>query len=295
MGSVTRSHPTDDSGSGGGGGSSDPAWYEEYSFDFTTQDPGPITHNAPLTLGSRNADGAAVVWTAEEDDSGDTDNAIGELEWVSGSGLKAKPATGTDVWNKLDTPCLNVALSDCIPNLTNRDVICVQVFTEEPIAIGSGTEGYGLELYKAAADLDSVNRWLAYRTYSSGVDRKYQVSGHPTQTANDTIIGGIVSAVPRSFEVVFYPSGGIGVCANSASTDTAAVPMASITDNRAVVQAGTSAVNGYGVFGEPAWGLDVSDLRLALSSFSVTGDGTFYNYFSSVRILRLGGHAGGAL
>ena len=49
-----------------------------------------------------------------------------------------------------------------------------------------------------------------------------------------------------------------------------------------------------GTFSEPTMAIDPSDWRLALASFKVSSGTAFYNYFSSVRILRLGGRDGGA-
>lgn len=290
---VTRGLPPALTG-GGSGDAVDDAWYEEYSFDFTAQSSGAIAHNAEIGLGTRNADGATVTWTAEEDDTGDSNDAIGTLEWVSGSGLKITPAAGTNTWNEgLDSPCLTVALSSCIPNLTNRDVICVQVFTEEPVTIAANHDGYGVALYKPAADLAAVEKWLYYRNYYNSGARLWQVSGQPASAGAQNDSGG-VAAVPRSFELVLYFSGGIGVCAHSTSTSTTVAPLATITSDRAVAQAGGGTPGTNGTFSEPSWGLDPSNLRLALMSFKVESGTTFYNYFSSVRILRLGGRDGGA-
>jgi hypothetical protein len=271
-------------------------WYEEYSVDFTTQSSAAIAHNDEIDLGTRNADGATVTWTAEEDDTGDTDDAIGTLEWVNGSGLKITPGTGTNTWNEgLDSPCLNVALADCIPNLTSRDVICVQAFTDEPVTPAAQYDGYAVVLYQPGADLKAVSKWLNYRTYYSSVNtRAWQVSGHPTQQSVTTYSGALSESKPRSMELVLYFTGGNAICAHSTSTDTSAVPLVDINSQRCWVQAGAVTVNTYGQSTEPAWGLKPSELRLALAAFKVSSGTAFYNYFSSVRILRLGGQNGGA-
>jgi hypothetical protein len=293
MGSVTRSHPTDDSGSGGGGGSSDPAWYEEYSFDFTTQASGSITHNDTIDLGTRAADGATVTWTAEEDATNDVDDALGTLEWVSGSGLRVTPATGvaTNTHSSIDTPCLTVALSDCIPNLTNRDAICVQVFLDEPVTMAANHDGYGVILYKPEPTLGAVTEWLQYRTYFDWNNRLWQVSG---DAAAKSVQSSAILPTPSSLEIVLYSTGGIGVCAHSTSTDVTASPLQTIADDRAIVQFGGGTPPNSGAWAE-SW-VDPATLRLALVCFKESGSGTaFYTDFSSVRILRLGGHAGGAL
>jgi len=269
-------------------------WYEEYSVDFTTQSSAAIAHNETFSLGTRNADGATATWTAEEDDTGDTDDAIGTLEWVAGSGLKVTPATGTNTWNEgLDSPCLTVALTDCIPNLTSQDVICVQAFTEEPVTIAANHDGYGIVLYDPAADLASVSKWIYYRNYYSSGQRLWQVSGNPNVGAGTNDAGG-VATVPRSFEIVVYLTGGNAIGAHSTSTATSAVPLATISTNRAWAQASGDPMTTTGTFSEPTMAIDPDDWRLALMSFKVASGTSFYNYFSSVRILRLGGLGGGA-
>ena len=287
-----RTHPP--SLAGGGADAVDAAWYEEYTVDFTTQSSAAIAHNQAFSLGAQTGDGSAATWTAEEDDTGDTNDAIGTLDWVSGSGLKVTPAAGTNLWSAgLDTPCLTVALSDCIPNLTKRDVICVQAFTEEPVTIAANHDGYGVALYDSASDLAAVNQWVYYRNYYNSGQRLWQVSGRPAYGAGENDAGGVAS-VPRSFEIVLYLTGGNAVCAHSTSTDTSAAPLDTISTNRAFVQIQGTYPSTTGTFVEPALGIPVSDLRLALVAFKVSSGTSFYNYFSSVRILRLGGRDGGA-
>jgi len=270
-------------------------WYEEYSVDFTTQSSASIAHNETFSLGTRNADGATATWTAEEDDTDDTDDAIGTLEWVAGSGLKVTPATGTNTWNEgLDSPCLTVALTDCIPNLTSKDVICVQVFTEEPVTPAANHDGYGIVLYDPAADLAAVRKWIYYRNYyHAGGQRFWQVSGDSSSGTGRNDAGGLAT-VPRSFEIVVYLTGGNAICAHSTSTATSAVPLGTISTDRAWVQASGDPMSSTGTFSEPTMAVDPADWRLALVSFKVTSGTAFYNYFSSVRILRLGGQNGGA-
>ena len=273
---------------------SDADWYVEYTVDFTTQSSAAIAHNETFSLGAQTGDGSAATWTAEEDDSGDSNDSLGTLDWVAGSGLKVTPATGTNTWNQgLDSPCLTVALSDCIPNLTSRDVICVQAFTAEPVTLAANHDGYGIVLYDPAADLASVSKWLYYRNYYNNGARLWQVSGAPQQAAYDTDAGG-VSSVPRSFEIVVYLTGGNAICAHSTSTATSAVPLETISTDRAWVQASGDPMSPYGTFSEPTMAIDPSDLRLALMSFKVNSGTSFYNYFSSIRVLRLGGLGGGA-
>jgi len=273
---------------------SDADWYVEYTVDFTTQSSAAIAHNETFSLGAQTGDGSAATWTAEEDDTGDTDDAIGTLEWVAGSGLKVTPATGTNTWNQgLDSPCLTVALSDCIPNLTSQDVICVQAFTAEPVTLAANHDGYGIVLYDPAADLASVSKWIYYRNYYTNGARYWQVSGNPTNAAGTNDAGG-VATVPRSFEIVAYLTGGSAICAHSTSTDTSAVPLNTISTDRAWVEAADNPLSSWGTFSEPTMAIDPDDWRLALMSFKVASGTSFYNYFSSVRILRLGGLGGGA-
>ena len=272
----------------------DDAWYVEYEFDFTTQSSGSIADNAVIELGARNADGQAVNWTAEEDDDDDPAAAIGTLEWVSGSGLKITPAAGTNTWSAgLDSPCLTVALTDCIPNLTSQDVICVQVFTEEPVTIAANHDGYGVVLYEPASNLAAVSKWVYYRNYYNNNTRLWQVAGEDANPASATT-SGAVATVPRSFEIVVYLTGGNAICAHSTSTATSAVPLETISTDRAWVQASGDPMTSTGTFSEPTMAIDPSDWRLALASFKVSSGTAFYNYFSSVRILRLGGRDGGA-
>jgi hypothetical protein len=236
-----------------------------------------------------------VGWLAEEDNSGDTNDDIGTLEWVNGQGLKATPISSTsnsNMHDSIDAPCLSVKLDDCIPNFTNRDVICVQVFTAEPVTIAANHDGYGIAIYEPQSDLGSVTNWVYMRNYFvSGPTRQWRVSGKGGSGTQAADSGGVAS-VPRMIEIVLYP-GDHAVTSTSTSTSVTQKPLAS-TSNRGWCRADTSVLNDHGSFSEPSWKLASNAMRLGLVSYKYNSGTSFYNYFQKVRILRLGGKDGGA-
>lgn len=273
----------------GGVDAIDPAWHEEYFVDFTAQSTGAIAHNATVTI-----DG--VGWLAEEDNSGDTNDDIGTLEWVNGQGLKATPISSTsnsNMHDSIDAPCLSVKLDDCIPNFTNRDVICVQVFTAEPVTIAAQHDGYGIAIYEPQADLTSVTKWVYMRNYFvNGPVRQWRISGQGSGAGTQAADSGGVSSVPRMIEIVLYP-GQHAICSTSTSTSVTQKPLAS-TSNRGWCRADQSVINEHGSFSEPSWKLASNSMRLGLVSYKYNSGTSFYNYFQKVRVLRLGGKDGGS-
>lgn len=273
----------------GGVDAIDPAWHEEYFVDFTTQADGAIAHNATVMI-----DG--VGWLAEEDNVGDTNDDIGTLEWVNGQGLKATPishSSDSNMHDSIDAPCLSVKLDDCIPNFTNRDVICVQVFTAEPVTIAAQYDGYGIAIYEPQADLTSVTKWVYIRNYFvNGPVRQWRVSGQGSGAGTQAADSGGVAAVPRMIEIVLYP-GQHAICSTSTSSSVTQKPLAS-TSNRGWCRADQSVLNEHGSFSEPSWKLASNSMRLGLVSYKHSSGTSFYNYFQKVRILRLGGKDGGS-
>jgi len=289
----TRGHPPSLSA---GGDAVDDAWHLEYTVDFTKQSAGAIAHDASIALGAQTGDGSTANWLAEEDDAaGDDNDEIGTIEWASSSnGLKITPlGTSTNIHSSLNAPCFSVALTDCIPNFTNRDVICVQVFTAEPVTPAAAYDGYGIVLYEPGAILDDVTQWVYYRMFYNGGARRWRVAGVAGGGTEVSDAGGL-GTVPRSMELVLYMTGGHAVAAHSTSTNTNAVPLDTIAVDPAVVC--TSVVAGTnGSFSEPSWKLVPATLRLGLSTFNdSSATDPFYNYFTSVNIYRLAGRAGGA-
>jgi hypothetical protein len=288
---VTRTWPPPK----GTGDSIDAAWYEEYFVDFTTQSSAAIAHNATFQLGTRADGGTAPTWLAEEDNSGDDNDDIGTLEWVSGQGLKATPIKSTsdsNVHDSIDAPCFSVALADCVPNLTNRDVLCVQVYTGEPVTIALNHDGYGLVLYEGnQTNLGSVVNWVYMRNYYTDGARKWRVSGRYGVGTEASDSGG-VSAVPGVIEIVLYPG---DHAVTSTSTSTSDIAPLSSTSNRGWCRA-EPVLNEFGSFSEPSWKLTktASGARIGLVSYKHNSNTSFYNYFKKVRILRLAGRAGGA-
>ena len=297
---VTRTWPP----AKGTGDSVDAAWYEEYVVDFTTQSSAAIAHNATFQLGTRADGGTAPTWLAEED-NGDTDvdgpdgpdenDDIGTLEWVSGQGLKVTPVGSTsnsNVHDSIDAPCFSVALADCVPNLTNRDVLCVQVYTGEPVTIAANHDGYGLVLYEGnQSDLGSVVNFVYMRNYYTSGARKWRVSGKGGSGTEASDAGG-VGAVPGVIEVVLYPG---DHAVTSTSTSTSDITPLSSSSNRGWCRA-EQVLNDAGSFSEPSWKLTktASGARIGLVSYKFNSGTSFYNYFKKVRILRLAGRAGGA-
>ena len=279
----------------GTGDSVDAAWYEEYVVDFTTQSSAAIAHNATFQLGTRADGGTAPTWLAEEDNSGDDNDDIGTLEWVSGQGLKVTPiksASDSNVHDSIDAPCFSVALTDCVPNLTNRDVLCVQVYTGEPVTIVDEHDGYGLVIYEGdQTNLGSVQHWVYMRNYYTSGARKWRVSGRHGLGTEASDSGGI-SAVPGVIEIVLYPG---DHAVTSTSTSTSDIAPLSSASNRGWCRA-EQVLNESGSFSEPSWKLTKTDsgARIGLVSYKFDSDTSFYNYFKKVRILRLAGRAGGA-
>tara|TARA_R110002012_G_scaffold51203_2_gene132558 strand:- start:4 stop:882 length:879 start_codon:yes stop_codon:yes gene_type:complete len=268
-------------------------WQEEYFVDFTTQSSGAIAHNATTNLGTRFDGGSAPAWLAEEDNSGDDNDDIGTLEWVSGQGLKATPiqdASNSNLHDSIDAPCLSVELDECMPTLTNRDVICVQVFVGEPVTIAADHDGYGIVLYKPASDLTSVVDFVYMRNYHASSTRKWRVAGKGGAGTQADAAGGI-SEVPAMIEIVLYP-GGHAVCSTSASSSVTQKPLSS-TLNRGWCRSDPAQLNAHGSFSEPSWTLDKSTMRLGLVSYKHASGTSFYTYFKKVRILRLAGKDGG--
>jgi hypothetical protein len=279
----------------GGVDAIDPAWHEEYFVDFTTQSSAAIAHNATFSLGVRHDGGSAPSWLAEEDNSSDGNDAIGTLEWVVGQGLKATPISSTSNSNMhgaIDAPCFSVELDECIPNFTNRDVICVQVFVAEPVTIAAQHDGYGVVIYKPETELGEVENWVYMRNYFvNGPTRQWRVSGLSDRGTQAADSGG-VSSVPRMIEIVLYP-GQHAVCSTSTSTSVTQKPLAS-TSNRGWCRAQQSVLGDDGSFSEPTWTLASNTMRLGLVSYKYNSGTSFYNYFQKVRILRLGGKDGGS-
>ena len=292
--STTRVFPP--SLSGGGGDLVDSAWYEEYVVDFTTQSSAAIAHNATFQLGTRADGGTAPTWLAEEDNSGDDNDDIGTLEWVSGQGLKATPissSSNSNVHDSIDAPCFSVALADCVPNLTNRDVLCVQVYTGEPVTIAANHDGYGLVLYEGnQSDLGSVVNFVYMRNYYTSGARKWRVSGKGGSGTEASDAGG-VGAVPGVIEIVLYPG---DHAVTSTSTSTTDITPLSSSSNRGWCRADQAVLNNNGTFSEPSWKLTktASGARIGLVSYKFNSGTSFYNYFKKVRVLRLAGRAGGA-
>ena len=288
---VTRTWPPPK----GTGDSIDAAWYEEYFVDFTTQSGAALSHNDTPELGGVN-------WLVEEDDSGDTEGDLGSIEWVSGQGLKITPKGAgvepdTNVHSAINAPCFSVAIKDCVPNLTNHDVICIQVFTDEPVTPAANHDGYGIVVYDPASDLNAVRKWICYRNFITVSNRVGRVSGRDGKGREQNDSGGL-GTVPRSFEIVLYTTGNGAVCAHSTSTSVSATPLSTIATDRAYVTG--ELPSGFGTFdgtfstSSPTFHIDKSDMRLGLTSYKVSSSTSFFNYFQKVRILRLAGRAGGA-
>lgn len=285
--SVTRAFPP--SLSGGGVDAVDDAWYQEYFVDFTTQTNGSIDHDDTFPeLGVRADGGTAPTWLAEEDHDGSSDDGTGTLEWVD-QGLKLLPNAGTNVHDSVDVPCFSVALTSCMPSLSQNDVICIQVFCEEPVTIAANYDGYGFLIYKPeGTNLDGVTKYAALRNYRDGLNRIWSVSGRATQNVVTPDSG--VATVPRMLEAVLYLNAGYATFASSTSTSLTQAPHAATSHLGHCTTSATPLAGTY----SPAWDLAHDTARLGLFSLKVSSATTFYNYVSAVRILRLGGRAGGA-
>jgi hypothetical protein len=285
----TRGHPPSLSA---GGDAIDDAWYEEYFVDFTTRGDASITHNTQVALGTQTGTSTTANWLPEEDNLGDDNNEIGTLEWEEGEGLKITPVgsgSHSNVHASIDAPCLSVALTDCIPNLTQNDVICVQAFCTEPVPINANFDGYGIVIYKPETNLGSVEEFVVFRNYYKDGDREWATLGKAGSNTPQAESG--VGTVPRMIEMVFQFNGGHAVCATSISTSITQTPLAA-TSNRGHVHSETLIVAG-GSF-SPTWYLTAAAARLGIYAYKVSSATSFFMNFSAVRILRLGGRAGGA-
>ena len=269
---------------GGGGGSAAPAiaWKEEVNADFTSLSTQSFAHDDTFTLGG-------VTWLVEEHDGTDT---RGIVEAVSGSGIKITPTgTGSDVYGQLNLPLVSTALASACASLSDKDLICVQLFFDQAVTPAANFDGFGGVIYEptASGELDDVTGWLVYDKFHKHGNQTWKIGSGPTQ-GTEVIDGG---AAPTTIEMVYSFWSDSGTGAHSASASASPDPYATALDLGHCVTYTSSSITRAGTFTAPTRTITAAAARCGFGAFKVSSSTSFHVYLKSIRILRAAGDAGG--
>jgi hypothetical protein len=256
---------------------SDAAWTEVLDADFTSLSTEAFDHGATFDLGG-------ATWLVQEKAGTDGGTVLGTVEAVAGSGIKLTPASsGTNIYTGIDAPLVSTKLADVISSFSDDDIICVQFFIDQAVAIAANYDGYGALIYEQSSDgsLEDVTAWLQYSEFYNGGNRNVKVG---SASLNETIITAATSYTPTIFEMVysFWSSYGLGTASTSASTSP--TPGAAGLDPMFCLTTAAGRSGGSGA--SPARSINAAKARCGFGAFKVSSGTSFYIYLKRIRILK---------
>ena len=260
-------------------------WTEELDVDFTSLSTQSFDHDDTFDLGG-------ATWLVQESDGSST---RGTIAAEAGSGIKITPASsGTNIYTGVDVPLVSTKLADVCSSLSDDDIICVQFFIDEAVAIAANYDGYGGLIYEQSADgsLEDVTTWLQYSNfyYSAYSGRAIKVG---SASYTEAIAAATTTYAPTIFEMVYNFGPSYGICAASTSTSTDPAPFSADLDPTYCTTATANLPIRNGSFTAPTRGISASEARCGFGSFKVSSPTAFYVFLKRIRILRAGGSVGG--
>ena len=243
------------------------SWEETYLADLTAQG----THNF-LSTSTKNIEG--VTWTVESGANAST-LALGA------SGLTITPTGGDWFQNTSTSPKIYALIKDLVPGLTKRDIVCVQLRTNE-FVVKFKWDAAGLAMYNASRLHVSAGR------LGDGTS--------PTEQANSRLLSWSgahtnVDATPRDFFELIW-SGGFLYGAignwpgswpepkNTAYIGGVVTPMADIC---------TQETTASQVYFNQTHEFTVANMRAAMFSFKVSSPSSLSINFLGIRALKMTG------
>ena len=269
---------------GGGGGSAAPAiaWKEEVNADFTSLSTQSFAHDDTFTLGG-------VTWLVEESDGGAT---RGIIEAVSGSGIKITPTgSGSNIYTQLNLPLVSTSLSNACASLSDKDLICVQIFLDQDVTPAADFDGFGGVIYepKPSGELDDVTGWFVYDKFHKWGTQTWKIGSGSSQGAEAIEAG----SAPTTIEMIYSFWSNYGTGGHSASASLSPAPFATTSNLGHVTTYTSSAIGRNGTYTAPTRTLTAADARAGFGAFKVGSSTSFHVYLKRIRILRAAGDAGG--
>ena len=262
------------------------AWTEEVDADFTSLSTQSFDHDDTFDLGG-------ATWLVQESDGSTT---RGTIAAVAGSGIKLTPGPAdTNIYTGVDVPLVSTKLADVCSSLSDDDIICVQFFIDEAVAIAANYDGYGGLIYEPGGpegNLEDVTSWLQYSNfyYSAYSGRAVKVG---SASYTESIKAAATSYTPTIFEMVYSFWSNYGISAASTSTSTDPAPFEANLDPAECLTATLNVPGPGGTFSTPTRVISASKARCGFGSFKVTSPTSFYVFLKRIRILRAGGSGGG--